>query len=388
MSRDELRVRNHSEREDIKNLTEKIIASHGFGVVYQSEPIISAFAELMKATMDDFDEQTTRRNGTPINDFTPTERNNQINLASRCAFSYFNENVPNKFQTAFMELISESLAFADSVYVQKSGGDEKQIDKARPTSTDLQQNVLWWSIQRQRRLSTRRRVYSSEWIEADPEIQPLNRAVYEIFNNLVLWVYDHVHMQDLLRQSIRPMVSKYDDPDSAAFNLANEAAELIWENIDGAAQMMSSVLVVFCHMLAFQSIEQQHNVEYPDDQIQVRAPISATKLKEISAPFLDSWFEVMSVKLNKPGRPSRNPVPEDQNVEQAKFIQDVKNAIRSLKVVDKGSIGLKLGYGKSREKLEPTKESAARALREKAKRLQVNIDDLLPEKKDRKKNQK
>jgi hypothetical protein len=388
MARNDIRIRNHRERADIERLTQQLITSDGIGFMYHSQPLINAFSELIDAELIDFDEQETRLYGAPRHNFTSEERRIQINRASDCALAHFNHYAPDKFRTALIELISESLAFADSIYQQRCGADEAQINQARPTAADLQQNVLWWSIQRQRHLPLQRKEDDSEWAETNAELQPMIRAVYEILNNLVIWAYDHARMQDLLREAIRPMVGKYDQPDTAAHNLANEAAELIWENIDGAAQMMSSTLVTCCQMLVFQSLEQQHNDTHPEDPIRIPSPISATRLKEIAAPFLDSWFEVMSVSLSKRGRPSRKPALEDIEAERAEFIKQVKAAIEELTELDRGNIGLKLGYGKSREGLEPTKEAAAKALREKAKRLEVDVNILIGEKKKKNRTQK
>ncbi|MCI0389110.1 MAG: hypothetical protein MOB07_10160 [Acidobacteria bacterium] len=107
-------------------------------------------------------------------------------------------------------------------------------------------------------------------------------------------------------------------------------------------------------------------------------------VKTLRKAVLGEWGDVEKVRLDTPapGRP-KGTTYEKLEKERETFIQDVNAAIARLKNIERGNIGLRLRYGKSRSGLEPNKEAAAKTLRAKAKRLGVDVDELIAAKKDR-----
>lgn len=387
MARGEIRVNKGREDQEIEEAVAGFIASGSFQVKLPARSLFEAFVRFLKAQQEDFEEQLLNRDAPPEAFLSDDEKHIRIEQLAQCAFDYCATQMGEKFRAAFIELIRESLIFSDSIWLERCGAGEEQINDARPSLADFQHNVLRFSLQRARSLPVR----EPDRSENDEKLQPLLRATYEIINNLVSHSYDHVRVYEFLRQAAQQAIEKQDakqgvtrdaeEVDALSHVAAREMAELIWEHIDSGVGLGIRLMLSLASAVAVPSFAQQHGIAESEVREQMT---SVTDFKEeIGIPLLDDWLKTFSPLFSRVGRPPNNLGDERLDTERERFIQDVKAAIEELKTVNKGKIGLKLGYGKNREGLEPNKAAAAKALREKAKRLGVDVGALIRAKKDR-----
>lgn len=328
MAHNEIRVKKSREDEAVDNLANRLTELGGCKFLFPPKELFAGLQQLIHNQLNDI-EEACRLQGKSASDYLPEDESEKVIYAeqlTQCAWQHFYEQAPAKFQGALAELIQESLPFAYPIYRERSGFSEEKINESRPDLADLQQNVLRRSILRLKGLRYRKRE-GVDGEENNEALSPFGRASAEIYNNLAFWTYDHVRIHELLRPYIYSMMAEaggYNDPDHSSHLAAEDAAEFIWDNIDGAMQTMIYILVEYSMLLATPSLKQRNSKMFTPKQLREGQP-SASDLKKIASRWLDPWFDVLTVKLSKRGR-----IPKDEFDKKAERIQFKKSVINAM----------------------------------------------------------
>jgi hypothetical protein len=216
---------------------------------------------------------------------------------------------------------------------------------------------------------------------------PIRRALREIGASLK-GRYDREAVREYLREAFRQNIEERNAEtgeivsraviDEQVEQGASEFEKVIWEGLDSALAMGINALMMTAGSVYLPTVGRR--VEASESKVREQMHAKSVVRDQIIDTLLDPWLEQFSPLFSHSGRPPNNLGNEELDKEREQFIQDLIAAIEGLKIVDRGNIGLKLGYGKSRsEGLQPNKPGAAKALREKANRLGVNVDDLIRE---------
>lgn len=343
MAHNEIRVNKSRDDKAVDNLVKSLDDLGGCKFLFPPEALSKGFRELIAAEQKDFAE-ARQEQGLPLNYTLDSDEQKLFEeRLTQCAWQHFNEQSSEKLRVTLAELIHESLGFAESIYCERLGASEEQINEARPSLADLQQNVLRRSILHLRKLPYRR---SSEDADENNEaLFPLTRACAEIFNHLAFWTYDHVRVAHLFKDTFFPIVKDHSEPNKEATFFANEAAEFVWDNIDGGIQTMINILVAFAMKLAKASAIQRHRHLVPQTEVK-KFEFSSSDLEGVVKVLLRPWFEILSVKLEKKAgrKPKEQPVSEitkfeDQVIEKMLEILDEPEAITQYRVARKLNLG-------------------------------------------------
>lgn len=333
MGFNEIRVRKAREDQSVDELVNKLDDLGGCKFLFPPNELFLGLQELLRSQLEDV-EEACRAQDCPASDFFPeddNERASYVEHLTQCAWQHFHQQAPEKFRVALAELIQESLIFAYPIYRQRCGFGEVEINDSRPSLADLQNNVLRRSILRLKSLPYQKRE-GVDGEENNEALRPNLRASAEIHNHLAYWTYDHVRVYELLRPYIRSFMEKakgYDDPSHSSHLAANDAAEFIWDNIDGAMQAMTFILVEYSIRLATASLKQRHPAMLTPAQMRANLP-SASDLQKIAAQWLDLWHNSLTVKLSKRGR-----TPKDESNRLSEREQTKSSVINAmLKVLD------------------------------------------------------
>ena len=373
----EIRVKKSREDRAVDELVNKLDDLGGCKFLFPPNALFFGLQELIRGQLKDV-EEACRAQDRPASQFFPedeNERASNIEHLTQCAWQHFQEQAPEKFRVALAELIQESLFFAHPIYRQRCGFGEAEVNDSRPSLADLQNNVLRRSILRLKSLPYQKREGIDDE-ENNEELWPILRASAEIYNHLAFWTYDHVRVFEFLQPYIRSLMEEvegYDDPSHSSHLAANDAAEFIWDNIDGAMQAMASTLVEYSIRLATPSLKQRHLAMFTAAQMRANLP-SASDLKKIAARWLDLWHNSLTVKLSKRGRSPKDESNKLSEREQTK--SSVINAM--LKVLDEPEkisqwrVSKNLGIGNRRDKKD-------RTLYNRLKALNLNWSELVTE---------
>lgn len=322
MAHNEIRVNNSREGNAVDNLVKSLDDLGGCKFRFPPEALAKGFRELIAAEEKDFAEARQEK-GLPLNyTLDSDEQKLYEERLTQCAWQHFNEQSPEKLRVTLAELIHESLCFAESIYGERIGASEEQINEARPSLEILHQNVLRRSILRLRKLQYRG---SSE--EADKNnaaLFPLNRAHEEIFNHLAFWTYDHDLVRRLFKETILLKVKDQSYADEKAGFFANEAAEIVWDNIDGGMEAASKMLVMFAYQLSEVSAVQRHEHLIPPNEAKEYG-ITLSELEDIAKLSLKPWLKNLSVKLK--GRGGSDPVVDLTDEDLISFAQKYKELL-------------------------------------------------------------
>ena len=346
MAHNEIRVNKSREDEAIDTLVKSLDDLGGCKFLFPPDALQKRLRELIVAELNDAEETFKNQEqyvGITFSEIAANRASYEAHL-TECVSSYFHEHAHEKFQVALAELIQESLAFAHPIYRAKCGASKEEINEGSPKLADLQQNVLRRSILRLNNLPYRR--HAENDIDVSNEaLSPLNRASAEIFNHLAFWTYDHVRVAHLFKDTILPSVKDHDRPNEEAEFYAKEAAEIVWDNIDGAMQAMVNILTVFAYELAKASAMQRHRHLVPRSEAK-KYNFSPSDLEHRANYFLRSWFNILTVKLEKtagrkPTEPkeSESEAFKDRVIEKMLEILDESEAITQYRVAGKLNIG-------------------------------------------------
>ncbi|HMV83004.1 MAG TPA: hypothetical protein PLD20_18630 [Blastocatellia bacterium] len=302
MARDDIRVNKAREDKAVNGLVDNLIATGGFNVIFPlPDQLFQGLQQLIQADIEDGEE--ARRNRGQSSEFeSEDEKSIYTEQLTQCVWQHFYQHRAEKFRFALVELIHESLGFSWSIHRERSGFGVEEINEARPTMSDLQQNVLRHSLRRLRSLPVRKE-RETESAENDSQLHPFLRAAYEIQNNLSVWTYNHVRVYELLREALYTASTtnghSAEDADDLSHGLANEMAELIWENVEESVGLMIKVMLSVMTVVALPSFAQQNAIDDPEIEEHKH---SAGKLKEkIIDPLIDAWLKNFLPLLRTPG---------------------------------------------------------------------------------------
>lgn len=212
----------------------------------------------------------------------------------------------------------------------------------------------------------------------------LLRACREISANLEAR-YDREAVRDCLRESLRQNIEKRNAESGEKASRAvideevslgsAEIEEVVWEGLVGALEMGIKALMMTAASVYLVPVARQINAA--ESKVREQMDAKSHVRDAIVEALLDPWLERFASRFSRAGRPPSDLDDWELDRERERFIQELTKAVKRLKTVNKGNIGLELGFGKSREGLEPSSATAAKALREKAARLGVNVDTLI-----------
>lgn len=373
MSNQTYRVNKTREDKAVDELVATLIAAGGYNVVFSLPDLLfHGLQRLICAQIEDGEEILREQGATPDSFQPEEEKRIYIEHLTQCAWQYFHEQKAEKFRVALIELIHESIYFSDAIYAERCGLDEKEVNEARPTFADIQQNVLRRSIQRLRELPMRGET-GMELAENDPRTHPIYRANYEVLNNLMLWTYNPVRVYEHLREALRlGYEEKGRSPEEANYNahaFAREMAELVRENIGTAVGTMVRIMFGLVWTVAAPLWAQRHNVEDPEIE---GHKTSAGKFKDqFATKMIDDWLKEFLPLLRGSGRSLKD--AESTESEREQFRWQVIDAM--LRVLDEPEKISQEAVVKKLPKSERQVKSAS-ALRNKLRRLNLEWQEL------------
>lgn len=326
MGFNEIRVNKARNDREIEEIVDRLIQSGEFNPLLLVRPVLTGFKHLKRGALNDYEQTLTEQDAPSEMFWQESEKEARIEQLAHCATEHFQSHYIEKLRIALIELMHESMAFAHPILLKDCEAGEKEIEDAKPLLADLQQNVLRQSILRLKNLPYRKRE-GVDGEENNEALTQLSRTSAEIYNHMAFWAYDHVRVYQFLRQDIRSImedIGRYDDPDYSSHLAANDAAEFIWDNIDGAMQTMTYILVEYSMLLATPSLKQRNPKMFTRRKLRENQP-SASDLKKIAARWLDPWFDVLTVKLSKRGR-----IPKDESNRVSERAQFKRKAINAM----------------------------------------------------------
>lgn len=332
MSNGTYRVNKTREDKAVDELVATLIAAGGYNVVFHLPDLLfHGLQSLICAQIEDGEEILQEQGATPDSFQPEEEKRIYIEQLTQCAWQYFHEQKAEKFRVALIELIHESIYFSYAIHAERCGLDEKQVNGARPTFAEIQQNVLRRSIQRLRGLPMRRET-GMELAENAMRANPIHRAHYEVLNNIMLWTYDDVHVYEHLREVLRLSYEKKgrspEEANDNAHALAREMAELVWENIGVAIGTMVRIMFGLVWTVAVPMLAKRHNVE--DPEIEGHKTSAGAFKGQIVTAMIDNWLKEFLPLLKGSGRPPKG--AESTQSEREQFRRHVIDAM--LRVLD------------------------------------------------------
>lgn len=358
----------------IEEMVDRIISPESFVRDLPPEQIIDALIRLELEALRDYQEILDRREA-PLDSYPdPADMWKRANHLGQCAWEHFRQNAAEKFRLSLVELVNESLGFAESIYVEHSGGSKQEIEEARPTPADIQQNVLRHSVIRLNQLPLRRE--SNDWQYAELGETPSQihlQAARLIFKDLALWSYDHSSVCLLIQKMIRSYTAKHEDPDGEAKLWGDETAELMWEHIDGAVQTALLVLSTWALLLSKQSAVRRYEVEIePGEAKQLQAP--KEKLKEIANELVGIWIDGLPFEWRGRGRPAKTSA--EITVEAARLLAELRSIAQTIACNGGQVTWEKLASSRNRPLVNP---QSGESLRKEAAALGLRLSDIKPE---------
>ncbi len=265
--------------------------------------MIEAFKTLSLEALLDYQRMLDKTEAPPEKYLDPADIQQRAQHLGECGWEHFRHHAQMKFRLALIELVHESLAFTGEIYTRRCGATEEEINEARPTHEDIQHNVLRHAVIRLNQLPLRKSPESWFNDEADSEDRNMQfRVARLIFKDLSLWTYDHTAVSIMFQQLILPFLETHESPDEEAALWGNESAELIWEHIDGAVQVMLLILVNWVLLLSKHSAVKRHEVELNTKQAKQIKP-SKEQLKDIAETLISSWIDGLPFDWRGSGRP-------------------------------------------------------------------------------------
>lgn len=351
MARNEVRVNKAREDQAVNVLVEQLIASGGFNVIFPApNQLFHGLLELILREIED-GEETPKSNEQSSQFDSETKKGIYAEQRTQCVWDYFHQYKADKFRLALTELIHEALRFSWPIHRERCGFGEDEINDARPTMADLQQNVLRRSLCRLRSLPVRKE-RETEFLENDPQADPILRAAYEIQNNFSLWTYDHVRLYELLREGIHAAYIENghtaEDASDLSHLLANEMAELIWEHVGEAVGVMVKILINIMVTFALPSLARQYEIS--DSEIAGHKHSVGRLKEEIINPLIDTWLESFLPLLRSAGgsQPIVD-VSDDDCKEYARRYKKLHSIIQEASRTYKEAFADAEGFGQNKE---------------------------------------
>jgi hypothetical protein len=314
MRQDEFRVDKTRQDAAIDEIVKQFIESGQYNIAIHPHFLLESFKKLFVQSSEDYAGILGRRQSPPEAYPTPAEKEAFASDLALCAWQHFKEQRAEKFKVALIELISESFAFAESIYAERSGAGEAEIKAARPSSFDLEQNVLRHSIQRLKNLP----VSDPPEPEHDAD-DPWSRLFEVIMSDVPLRTYDYAKARECLKDIFLEQTTSFDDPDAASSEYGAEASEFLWENIHRGFQHGLGALIWQAIRLAPQFARESRGITVSDVLRDESVPretkesilLTKTRLLEDLSKLTRPWVDSMKLPLR--GRSNMPVVHEPKN---------------------------------------------------------------------------
>lgn len=335
-----------------------------FRVNYDKAFVSGAFMTVLASMLLEAEETLNKQSADSIGKQSLANPAEQVKEMSRYAMEYFQRHVTAKMQTALIELMGEAVWYAPKAWIERDGADEEAIKKSSPSLAILQQTILRPSIEKFKQHPLLEEPTEND--ESNKAEHPVARVGQKVFEGQVMYAYDVEGVREIFQEYFRPYLSKREDAEYWIDQHAREAGEFIWEHIDGAVQTVLAILSSYAGTLAQQSLARRHKMK--PKEVKLRLP-GKQAMKELSKNIFTLWFDNLPAEFRESGRPRKRPDEQASQHERDEFLQKARKARAELRIVDKGNVGLKLGYGR-------TKESAQRMLYRKMKKYEVTWDEI------------
>lgn len=340
-----------------------------------AEKMVAAFTQMAFGALQDYHEQLAETDAPAENYYERDEMAQRSRDQGRCAWEHFRLQAQTRFHLALIELMHESFAFADAIYVERTGGSPAEIAEALPLREEIEHNVLRHAVIRLNQLPIQRPENAWHIFEPGDEKLPAEFQIARlIFKDMALWTYDHAAVTLTLQQIILGFVQKHEHPVGEAKFYAQETADLIYEHIDGAIQVMLLILANWSLMLSKHSAVKRHEIEIAPKEARGIQP-SKEQLKEFANALISSWVDELSFDWRGRGRTVKK--TREIEAEREQLIQELRRIAAALMAEGEKITWEALAM---RRKRPPNNLQGGEALRKEAKRLKLSLREFNPDK--------
>ena len=359
----------------VDKLADQLMTPDSFIRDLSPELMQEAFRLLAKDALEEHQGNLEKLNAAPEERMAAAELELRAQQLSECAWAHFAREAQTRFRLALVELMHESLGFMDAIYAERCGKTDEEIREARPTLEEIEHNVLRHALVRLHKLPIQHEPTSwhNDDVFADAENLQLKVARL-IFKDLSLWSYDYTGTARLFQQLIRPFLAEHESPDDEAALWANESAEVVWEHIGGATQIMLLILVNWALLLSKHSAVKRQEVELDLRQAKQIQP-SKEQLKKIADTFIGLWLDGLSFDWRASGRAVKK--TREIEADRERLSHELHELVAALVDDDVKITWEALAVRRDRP---PDNLQSGESLRKEAAALNLSLSEFKPEK--------
>ncbi|HEU0185165.1 MAG TPA: hypothetical protein VFS27_07610 [Blastocatellia bacterium] len=206
------------------------------------------------------------------------------------------------------------------------------------------------------------------------------RVLYAVIQDFDL-SYDNERVRSILFEGMRRLVEERlideEMADTAAMVITDEIADLIRAHLDRTVHMGVLLLVFVANSVAVASLKNRGAIQI--ENIRNYLPSEDQLMTQVIKPLFSRWMKDFDLPLRASGRKSKESTPSQLETEGIIWLQTARAKYAEMKLMNRkvyrGEFGMALGYGKGADG-EQTKESAAKALRDKLKNYGYTWADI------------